>query len=130
MPRATADTTTTVRKDLKTCPGGYVELRRMTYGQMLERRSMAANLKMPMNGNRKQDREAVMKLMDATVTLYEFSHCVVDHNLEDENGVKLQLNSQRDIQRLDPKIGSEIDAYISELNNFEQEDEENPTEAS
>jgi hypothetical protein len=129
MPRATVDTSSTERKDLLTCEGGFVELRRMSYGQMLERRSMAANLKVPMAG-RAQDREGVMKLMDAAVTLYEFSHCIVDHNLEDESGRKLNFANEADIKKLDPKIGEEIDSYISSMNNFEVEDETNPQAAS
>jgi hypothetical protein len=126
MPVATADTTS---KDLKSCPGGYVELRRLTYGQMLERRSFAANMSVPMgNGKRgaKQDLEGTMKLMDARTTLYEFSHCIVDHNLTDENERKLVLSQESDIRKLDPKVGEEIDSYISELNNFEAEDAEDP----
>ncbi|HVI79819.1 MAG TPA: hypothetical protein VM715_16955, partial [Candidatus Acidoferrum sp.] len=42
MPRATAAVSGSERFELKTLPEGYVELRRLTYGQKLERRAMSS----------------------------------------------------------------------------------------
>ena len=56
MPRATADVITAVHLDLKSCAGGFVKLRRLTYGQKLHRQSMA--MKMAMSQSKGQDVQA------------------------------------------------------------------------
>lgn len=117
MPRATVDIETTHRVELATCPEGFVELRRLSYGQFLHRRQMASSLRMEQEG--KNNMTAVMNMVNEAVTQYEFSHCIVDHNLEDETGRKLDFVKPSDIKKLDPRIGEEIDQAISKLNNYE-----------
>jgi hypothetical protein len=56
---------------------------------------------------------------------FEFKSCIVDHNCEDEEGNKLNLTTAQDINRLDPKVGQEIEKLIADMNNFEDDDEEN-----
>lgn len=112
------------RYDLKSCPEGYVMLKRMTYGQKLYRQQMA--MKMVMQGNEKsKDFSGEMAFVNAAATEYEFSCCIGDHNLEDEQGKPLDLKKSKDIQRLDPRIGEEIQTKLGELNNFEEEEEGN-----
>jgi hypothetical protein len=77
----------------------------------------------------KSDFAGEMKLITEESTLFDFVHCILDHNLEDENGNKLNLTNKADIARLDPRIGEEIDTFLGELNNFE-EDEGNLQTAS
>src|SRR6478752_98009 len=126
MPRATV-TQTTENKNLKTCEGGVVTLRRMSWGDVLTRRTLASVMQMSGDSKNKSF-EVEMILSNEKVTLFEFSKCIVDHNLEDEKGVKLNLTNINDIKKLDPKIGGEIDALISDMNNFEDEEgEEGPT---
>lgn len=115
MPRATASVEETTRVELKTCPGGFVELRKMTYGQILHRRSMSANMKIETGGKGK-DLAGELALMNRKVTEYEFANCIVTHNLEDETGRTLDFNNPRDIEKLDPKVGAEIDQAITEMN--------------
>jgi hypothetical protein len=132
MPRATVDTETHLTVNLKTLPEGYVVLKRMSFGEKLDRRAMSASMEVPMGRSggrnrkgRQDDARATMALMQAKVTLFEFAHCIVEHNLEDERGRTLDLSSESD-KKLDPRIGDEIDQAISELNNFEDEDQDNP----
>jgi len=108
MPRATV-TQTTENKNLKTCEGGVVTLRRMSWGDVLTRRTLASVMQMSGDSKNKSF-EGEMILSNEKVTLFEFSKCIVDHNLEDEKGVKLNLTNINDIKKLDPKIGGEIDA--------------------
>lgn len=112
------------RFDLKSIPEAYVEARRLTYGEKLYRQQMT--MKMVMQGNDKtKDFQGEMAFVNAAATEYEFSTCIVDHNLEDENGNKLDLKKSKDIQRLDPRIGEEIQALLNDLNNFQEAEEGN-----
>lgn len=123
MPRATVQQDNTHRFELKTCPEGFVVLRQLSYGQMLERRAMGANLRIEAKRGKK-DVAGEMALMQKIVTEYEFRHCVVDHNLEDEDGRKLDFGSPGDLAKLDPRVGSEIDKYINKLNQDVEDDDE------
>lgn len=123
MPRATANLDPEDKTELKTCPGGYVTLKRLTYGQKLDRMRYAGKLSVEMRKGQKNTR-GEMDLLQKASTVYDFKLCIVDHNLEDENGNKLNLHIERDIDRLDPKIGEEISELIDQLNNFEDEGDE------
>lgn len=125
MPRATANLVPEEKVELKTCTGGFVVLRRLTYGQKLERQSRAAKVSMEVKRSRRQNSRADLDLMQAAATLFDFSHCIVEHNLEDENGQLLNLTNADDISRLDPRVGEEIAVLIDDLNNFEEGEEGN-----
>lgn len=123
MPRATISTETE-KFFLRTLSDpddpGWVELRRLPYGMVLERRDMAAKMAVEGLGERNvRDMKVTTELIQAEVTAYEFRHCIVDHNLEDERGRKLNLGSKQDIQKLDPRVGSEIAQLIDDLNDWE-----------
>lgn len=123
MPKATVNIDTE-RFELKTCEGGFVELRTMTYGEFLRRRDMIS--KMSFKGQGKNT-EAVMEMVNEKLAHYEFKTCVVDHNLEDDGGTKLDFSKAYALQRLDPRIGEEISTYIDKLNKWdENEDGEDP----
>jgi hypothetical protein len=123
MPKATADTVTTDRFELKTLPpDGFVVLRRMSYGQIVQRRAMS---KMTVEAGKGKSFTGELAMASKEINDFEFKSCVVDHNCEDENGNKLNLNTPQDINRLDPKVGQEIEKLISDMNSFEDEDEEN-----
>ena len=125
MPRATVNMTSTTRHDLKTLPGGFVELRRLSYGQTLQRQSLLT-LRMIRDAETKASDtvKSEINMANLEVTTFDFTNCIVDHNLEDENGRKLVLSNPAHFQRLDPRIGQEIDQLISEMNNFDEESEE------
>lgn len=122
MPKATTDITQTTRHELKSCPEGFIEVRRLSYGEKLERRAMVSGMKV--EAGKGKNFEGEMQLMNEKATLYDFQRCITDHNLEDDNGNKLNLGNAFDIRRLDPRVGEEIEGILGELNNFE-EDEEN-----
>lgn len=121
MPRATV-TTDTQRKDLKTLEGAFVELRQLSFDEMLERRDKA--MKMSMQAQTRNAKDPGTINLDSAqqwARHFEFSRCIVDHNLEDENGNKLDFSNRMTLRVLDPKVGAEIERYVDELN---QEDEE------
>jgi hypothetical protein len=127
MPRAVSGSKTE-RFELKTLPGtedeeaGFVELRRMTYGQLMDRRNLASGMKL--TGQGKKQMEATIDLTNRKVTEYEFRVCIVDHNLEDENGNKLDIRKPSELQKIDSQIGDEISRLIDKMNQFEDDDDE------
>src|SRR3954466_13065752 len=102
MPRATATVSGSERFDLKTLPEGYVELRRLSYGQKLERRAMSS-VAQAEGGGRGKNFKMTMARINEQATIFDFTHCIVDHNLEDDNGVKMDLSNVINIRRLDPR---------------------------
>lgn len=122
MPRATVDLNDTRRVDLKTCPGGFVTLRRLSYGQKLQRQQLSMELSMTGDPKAKgKDAELGMRMTQERVAAFEFGNCIVDHNLEDDKGNKLDFRQPLNVMRLDPRIGEEIDNHISDMNNFEDD---------
>lgn len=124
MPKASSNTTETIRHELKSCPGGYVEARRLTYGEKLQRRAMVSNMKFEGGKKRSRDFAGEMQLVNEQATAFDFQRCIVDHNLykDDAEEVKFNFQSISDIQELDPRIGEEIDTFLSDLNNFEDDE--------
>jgi hypothetical protein len=123
MPVAISNPTDTERVDLKTLEGGWVELRRMTFGQITERRALMKLSIASTKGSK--DVKGEMAMANAEITRFEFRNCVVDHNLERTEGIKLNLASPVDFASLDPRVGQEIERLIEVRNNFEDADQEN-----
>jgi hypothetical protein len=117
MPKATA-TLVTERHNLKTVPDGFVEVRRLTYGETLQRRQM---MTLEMTGNNKNDARAEMALANRKATEYDFARCITNHNLfaDDQETRKLNLGNPSDVDLLDPRVGQEIESILDALNNFE-----------
>jgi hypothetical protein len=114
MPKATASKQGQ-KFNLKELPEGYVVLRKLNYGEMLARRNLGMGVTAPF----KRDSDSIDMKLDLSqeeVRVYEFSHMVIEHNLEDDGGRKLNLMDRNDISKLDPKIALEIEGYITELN--------------
>lgn len=123
MPKAVANNQDTVRKELKSLPEGYVVLRRLSYGEKLERREMVSGMKVR-GGGKSKDFEGELKMVNERATLFDFQRCIVEHNLEkDDDGTLLDFQKIQDIKLLDPRVGEEIDGLLSELNNFEEDEE-------
>lgn len=132
MPRATVSTEI-IHRDLKSLPEGFVELKRLPFGGMLKRRDMAGRMYVQAqeNGSADAPEEYAMEVMQEASRIYEFHHCIVAHNLEDENGRKLDFTIKNDVLSLDPKVGTEIEGYIDELNReLDEETERNFPESS
>lgn len=120
MPRATVNIETTERFDLKTLGEAFVVLRRMSYGQILERRMFT---KLEVTAGKGKDFQGELGMANRKVTEFEFKSCIVEHNLEDENDRPLDLTKPSDFNKLDPRVGQEIEKYITDMNNFEDEEE-------
>lgn len=119
MPRATASAQDNERIDLKSCPGGFVLLRRMSFDELLTRRGMASEI-VYKNQNAgkagKTDLEGHLKIAQLETAKWEFKNCIVDHNLEDDNGDTLDFRSPMSFSVLDPRIGQEISDNIDRMN--------------
>jgi hypothetical protein len=122
MPVATIRVDDTDRFELKSLPSGYVVLRRMTYGQSLERRTL---MKLTFNTRKGQKNlEGELAMANRRVQMYEFSHCIVEHNLTDDMERQLNLSDPVVLDRLDPRVGQEIESLISDMNSFEDDEDE------
>ena len=126
MPQATV-TQETVRRELKSCPpDGFVELRTLSFHEMNTRSDIASRMYSEQKPNVKKPKEEVVRgyleIMNVAVTEFEFRNCIINHNLEDENGAQIDFTRPMQAWRLDPKIGQEISKYIDELNNFDDEE--------
>jgi len=119
MPVAVANVEETQRFDLKSLPEAYVVLRRMTYGQQMERRTLT-KLSLDMGG-KKGDLKGELVMATREMNAYEFRHCIVEHNLCHSDGVTpLNFNNANDMAALDPKVGTEIEKLIADLNSFDE----------
>lgn len=121
MPKAVTDIGTTEKIELKSCPEGFIVVRRLTYGEKLERRAMVSGMKV--EAGKGKDFAGEMQLMNEKATLYDFQKCIVEHNLEkDDDGTLLDFSKVSDIRLLDPRIGEEIETVLGDLNNFEDDE--------
>lgn len=126
------------RFELETLPGGFVLLRQLSYYEMMHRRDIAAKLyteqKVETGKSRRERRakganqpteemiRSQLEIMNVAIMEFEFSNCIVDHNLEDDNGAKLDFNNPMTFRVLHPKVGAEIGRYIDELNQEDEDD--------
>lgn len=122
MPVAVANTNEVERIDLKSCPGGFVSLRRMTFGQSVRRRAM---MKLSLLSDAQDTGLAgEMAMASLEITHFEYTNCIVEHNLEKTEGVLLDFRSPVDVDSLDPRIGQEIELNINRMNNFDDKETE------
>lgn len=111
---------------LKTCPpDGYVVIKKMNYGQSLQRQDMIAEIamQMPADKRSKQDPKMEIKFLQQKTALWEFANLIMDHNLTDTGGRKLIFSNPNDVMLLQGPIGDEIQQYINKLNSFEDDEE-------
>jgi hypothetical protein len=119
MVRATTDPTEVERFELESIEGGWVDLRLMDYGQILERQEMAG--KMGFEGSQR-DLKGVVEMMQKRTREFEFRVCIADHNLEDKDDKKLNFTKAADVWKLNPRIGAEIEQIIERENTLDLED--------
>ena len=123
MPKATVSHEG-VRHDLKSCPGGFVELRPLSYEEILTRRDGVTSMSLEQEGINTDEKNVRMQInaMQRWGREYDFRNCIRDHNLTDENDVPLNFSKPETLRMLDPRVGREIEALIDELNG-ESDDE-------
>jgi|SRR5580765_337043 len=125
MPDVTVDTGSYQRYDLKSAPpDGFVMLRPLPYGMKLTRRDKASKMKMQteQGRGRKTTSEIELETLNEWAVAHDFAYCIGEHNLTDKNDALLDFTNPMTLKTLNPKVGSEIEKYIDELN--EDEDEE------
>ena len=139
MPIVTIDPNEYQRFELKSAPAdpndpndeqGYIFLRPLPYGHKLSRRSKATRMMMRSQPtqSRKQaaQQESVFEVesMDEWAVAFDFEYCVGKHNLKARDGqlIDFQKNTRMKIKMLDPRVGSEIEQLIDNLNNAEDEE--------
>ena len=121
MPRAVASRETQ-KFDLDTVEDGYVVLRRMDYGQQLMAQDESIQAitrdrrKRNGSGPSENVNEVEMKLISSTATARAFAACIVDHNLEDDQGRKLDFTNPSDVFLLELNVANEINEKINDLN--------------
>jgi len=129
MPVATIKPGTTYRKDLKTLEGAFVEIRQLSFDEMLERRDKAMKMSMEAREGKRARKDEKRKIDFESAMqwtrYFEFSRCIVDHNLTDENERPLDFSNRMTLKVLDPRVAQEIERHIEELN---QEDEDEDME--
>lgn len=113
----------TITHNLKSAAGGWVVLRRLTYGEKLRRKNMM-KLGIEM-GSKSKDVKGEIAMASREATVFDFKSCIVDHNLfkDEAETVQFDFTSAMDVEMLDPRIGEEIEQAIDKLNNFEADDE-------
>jgi len=125
------------REDLKTCPGGYVMIRRMSFGEKLTRRQFSSKMDLEMQRGSKSAKSTI-DIFKEEAELYDFMHCIVGHNLtklvnkqtsqpceaDDPDAVEVPLDFLKasDIKLLTGQIAEEIGTLIDKHNNFEESD--------
>ncbi len=120
MPRATVSMKPT-KFDLETCPEGWVELRRMSYGELLASQDMAYQINVQMQSqNGSAEPEMGAKMSQASVLEYQFKLCIVNHNLENEAGQPLDFRQASAVHLLDPLIGQEINSLVEKLHRWDK----------
>jgi hypothetical protein len=104
---------------LKTCPEGFVKLRRMSYGELLASNDMAFQVSVEAKQG-SSDPQMGASMSSGRIAEYRFKCCVVDHNLENDAGTKLEFGNSQTVHLLDPNIGQEIDQLITDMHNWEK----------
>lgn len=120
MPDGTV-TQETYRRELKTLPpDGFVELKMLPYHDMLVRRDKGSIMAMEQIEKGRKPGEAAPKLTIESLQTWErwymFKNCIVDHNITDKNGAKLDFRSEMTLHILNPAVGMEIERLIDEIN--------------
>lgn len=122
MPRATIDIQDTHKYDLKSLPGGFVVLRRLSYGEYLQRKEMMMQMRVQQQ-EKKGDAEMELSMANTKVATFEFKNCIVEHNLEDHAGALLDFRMAFTLTLLDPRVGEEIGDFIDDLHKAVDPDE-------
>jgi len=118
MPRATVSMEPK-EFELKTCEGGFVKLRRMSYGELLASNDMAFQVNVEAREG-SSDPQMGASMSSARIAEFRFKCCIVDHNLENEAGTRLEFSNSQTVHLLDPNIGQEVDQLINDLHNWEK----------
>lgn len=91
---------------LETVPEGFVELRRLSHGEMNELTDVRLAFTQDEHG------EGEAKISTQKGRDFQFANSIVDHNLADSTGAKYDFRQSASVADLDPELGDEIAALI------------------
>ena len=111
--------------ELESAPGGWVSIRRMNHGEATERfDTIVAFQAGPTSGT------SVRSLSQWRARLFDFEHCIVDHNLGDaETGLKFDFSKPQDVADLEEEIGDEIQRIINQHHGRQSSEESEADES-
>jgi hypothetical protein len=89
----------------------------MTHGERLHRQDIAMDISMQ-SDQRNKTAEMNITPTQTLVVQFEFSSCIVGHNLENDNGL-IDFKDPDQFAELDGRIGEEISAHIETLHDWE-----------
>jgi hypothetical protein len=140
MPVVTVDPNDYDRYELKSAPAdsndptdeqGFVMLRPLPYGLKLTMRDKSIKQRMmlmqPKRGQSQSeanDQPTPVELETASEwsSHFEMSYCIGDHNLTDGNKRKIDFTNPMSLKLLNPKVGSEIEKLLFDINRDEDEE--------
>ena len=120
MPRATVSMEPT-QEDLKTCPGGFIKARRMSYGELMTSQDLAYQVQMKANQDNPDDPEMGVTMSRIAVVEFQLKTCIIEHNLEGDNGEPLDFKRSRDVHLLDANVGQEIVSILDNMHNWQRQ---------
>lgn len=95
--------------DLESVDGGWVTIRRLKHGESTERLDEILSFRPGVSAD-----TTVRVLSNWKARIFDFSHCIVDHNLGDESGgTKFDFSKEADVYELAEDIGDEIQGIIN-----------------
>jgi len=101
---------------------GYVNIRRLTFGEKQTRRSI--NSKMTVKASKgKKDVDTVIDAFNEKTDFFDFANCIVSHNLQAADGSPLDFRNVAHVQSLAGNVAEEISTYIDQVNNFEADED-------
>lgn len=101
---------------------GFVSIRRLSYGEKMAKR--AFNSKMTVRSTKgKKDAESIIDTFNERSDLFDFANSIVDHNLTDKEGRKLDFRNEKDVKSLAGRVAEEIQTAMDKINNFEDDEE-------
>lgn len=121
MPVGTITNTVSDQILLKTLSDGYVVVRRMNYGEELQRSALAT--KITLGGVTGKDLGGEVDIQTEKLALWDFANLVVDHNITDANERKLDFRNEADVRALNSTIGKEIGEIIDNFNDAKNSEE-------
>lgn len=103
-------------------PDGYVQVRRMNYGEKLLRTNMATKLLMNTSKDAK-DFQGEIDMQTEEIAYWDFANLIVDHNITDANGSPLNFKNKAHVRMLTEAIGEEIGKAIDDWQTPENKEE-------
>lgn len=106
----------TVREELKSLPGAYVVIRRMTYGERLVRTGLSGKMKIM---TERSEYAGELEMATRKLALWDFQNLITEHNLQDKDERVLNFKNIQDIEKLSARVGEEVGSLIDKHNSFE-----------